>query len=542
MSDDFDIFDELSGGEDKNRYRRQEPEGPAPQPNYNPNPSITDPRTRGAVDAAFKHSYDNIVNARANGKGRNNELNTEAFNLGQLVASGLVTEEQVREHLTAAANASGLDVDPNCGPSGIRATIASGLTDGIASGPRTNLPKMDQPISHEVVLRRGISAEVSTPDIEGDAAGKPGPGARILTLRSMADVPVRIPEWAWFYNGAGRIQLGTMAIFGGLPGTGKSTAARWFVSQATRGELEGCWYGQEVNCAYIAAEEDIDAMVAPSLIAGGANIERVFYPEVVMNEHEVAFMSKADELQLTDQMCDQKVKLLVVDPIMSTLGGSIDIHKNNEVREYLAPYLRIAHAIDGVVIGIAHFRKNGAGSAVQALTGSGAFGEVTRSVFGFAKTCTAANDGEDIRVMSQSKNSAGREDLAVQYRLDLVPVRAADGRQTEMTKFVITGDSEITVEDIMAEGADVHSKGSDARAWLHDFLMMNGPTASKAVKVAARSDTDFSESTLMRAMRALKVVVENRSIDGKPRVSFWRLPDAAQSVPDSDWTDGWDGN
>jgi len=528
------VFDALRKLDDR---PKPPPRQPIPQSSSGPNfnPTIEDPRTRGAVKAAFKHSFDNIVNAAANGIGRNETLNTEAFNLGQLIENRLVTVEQVEQHLLGACAASGLLADD--GQAQCEASMRGGIAAGRASGPRTNLPKMEP----QVAGPRG-RIPVSGPDEEESAGEAPradgrgtGPAARILTMRSMADVQLRIPDWAWHYRGAGRIQLGTLAIFGGLPGSGKSTAARWFVSEITQGRLEGCWYENPQNCAYIAAEEEVDAMVAPSLVAADADLSRIFYPEVTMGDKEAQFLSRADEEQLTEQMLDLKVKMLVVDPIMSTLGGSVDIHKNNEVREYLDPYIRIAHAIDGIVIGIAHFRKNGAANAVQALTGSAAFGEVTRSVFAFAKA-SSVNDDEDVRVMSQSKNSAGREDLAMQYALDLVPVQAHDGRTTEMTRFQFTGTSDVTVEDLMAEGAEVRTKVDDASTWLSDYLLMNGPTASKKVKDDARKDTDFSEPTLKRAVSKLRLIVENRSEAGKPRVTYWRLP-SDEVVEARHWTD-----
>lgn len=533
MSDD--VFGELESMDERPKRRPAASNGPAPQANFNPNPDITDPRTLGAVKAAFRHSFDNIVNARSKGLGRNDMLNTEAFNLGQLVAGNLVTEQQVRSHLTAAANTSGLDVDANCGPAGIAATITSGLNNGIASGPRTNLPKME-PISHEVRPPRIPVGGVESDDDSEDSTAQPG--RRQVRLRRFSDLAERRPTWVWEYGGGGRIQLGTLSIFGGPPGTGKSTAARWFAAGATLGTLTGCWFNEPVNVAYIACEEDLDAMVKPSLRAAGSEMDRLFYPEVVVDESERIIASQADEIELTNQLLDNDIRLLVVDPIMSTLGSSTDIHRNNEVRAAIQPFVNIAQKMNGLVIGIAHYRKSGAASGVAALTGSSAFGEVARSVFGFMK---GGQELDDPRVMSQSKNSAGAEDLALQYELELTPILFPDGVSANMTRFKILGPSDVTVEDLMADGGTQNrTKVDEAVAWLEDYLLMNGSSSSKQVKTEARKDADLSEDALKRACRKLKIVVTNKSINGKPRVTFWSLPisvDVDEADDEEDWRD-----
>lgn len=62
--------------------------------------------------------------------GRNHALNRAAFNLGQLIAAGQLTEDQVAAELTAAAVSAGLEVtEATC-------TIASGLRAG-QRHPRT---------------------------------------------------------------------------------------------------------------------------------------------------------------------------------------------------------------------------------------------------------------------------------------------------------------------------------------------------------------------------------------------------------------------
>lgn len=546
-NDDFDIFDEIEGEFKKDGPKYGKAAAPSPRrrisaersstPYAPPAPELSEPpggytlqnpRTAGWFRAAKDDAWDKIVGAKARGEHRNDNLNKEAANLmSGAVLNNLVTEGEIRDFLTQAANASGLDIDPNCGPHGIQATISSGFDAGKHKyGRRTNLPWSLTP-NNEATNSTG----------EADPApSNPRDSTRRVVLRSFHELEERRPNWVWSYGGKGRIQLGTVSIFGGPPGTGKSTAARWFVAQATNGELDGCWRGEEVNVAYVAVEEDLDAMVRPSLRAAGANLHRVFFPEITMNDAEKLLASQADELALTEQLLDNNIRMLVVDPIMATLGSGVDIHRNNEVREAIQPFVNMAQKMHGLVIGLAHYRKSGAASGVAALTGSSAFGEVARSVFGFMK---GGMSPEEPRVMSQSKNSAGAEDLALQYALELTPITYPDGISAEMTRFKILGDSDVTVEDLMAEGGTQVTKVGDAKDWLHDYLMMHGPTDSKTVKKDGRADADFSDDTLYRAAKKLKVVFRNVSLEGKPRVTVWSLPEdrSGDIEPPRDWMD-----
>lgn len=64
---------------------------------------------------------------------RNHQLNTSAFNLGQLIPGGYLDRRRVQDELHAAGRAAGLDDKEMTGPHGHSGTINSGLTDGMAT-------------------------------------------------------------------------------------------------------------------------------------------------------------------------------------------------------------------------------------------------------------------------------------------------------------------------------------------------------------------------------------------------------------------------
>jgi hypothetical protein len=359
---------------------------------------------------------------------------------------------------------------------------------------------------------------------EGGVVDEPA-GRRVRLVR-MSDLKDDVPVWAWSYDGKGRIPLGALALFAGRPGAGKSTGGRWIAASATTGTLAGHWEGKPVNIAYIAAEESSKYVVKPGLRAAGADMDRVLIPTVDIGGEEVRFLSSHDMADLTDLMLEHEVKLVVVDPLMSTIGSKTDINRNNEVRSLVEPWAKLAETIDGVVLGIAHLNKSGNGDVVAGINGSSAFGEVARSVFGFAKD---PNSDEGDRIMSQEKNSIGEEDLALTYRIESKEVVTDSGMTAEVGRFVIIGNSDRSVGDVLRDagkgGGDGEASELDgAEGWLSDYLEQQGATPSKEVKAAAAKER-FSERTIKRAAKTLGVAIEAK---GFPRVTYWSLPQSGQ--------------
>jgi hypothetical protein len=364
-----------------------------------------------------------------------------------------------------------------------------------------------------------VAAGFSIDDLEpvplAETNGKAPVGRQIL-WKTAAQICDAVPVWAWKYDGRGRIQLGTLALFAGRPGAGKSSAARWFAAQATNGLLEGCWHNQPQNVAYIAtAEESIRFTVTPGLRAAGADLSRIHFPTAMHDGKPSQLLSIIDEAALAEYLLENHITIVIVDPLMSTIAAASDINKNNEVRAQIAPWARLADTIGGIVIGVAHLRKNNTGDVVAAVTGSSAFGEVARAIFGFAKS-----NMDDTRVMSQHKNSTGFEDLSLAYEINSEVVTVATGETADVGIFKILGPSEITVEDILVDsGLQQESTGAECQRWLHDFLSIEGPIKSQTVKQAAQKE-GYHARMVQRAAKRLKVIVESRDF---PRTTYWSV-------------------
>lgn len=356
---------------------------------------------------------------------------------------------------------------------------------------------------------------------------------RTVRLRPMSTLKDDVPVWGWEYSEKGRIPLGALSLFAGRPGAGKSTAGRWFAASASTGTLSGHWEGRPVNVAYIAAEESGKYVVKPGLRAAGADLTRIFFPTVEFQGEEVRFLSSHDMDALADLLVAQEVKFVVVDPLMSTIGSKTDVNRNNEVRALVEPWAKLSERIDGIVLGIAHLNKSGSGDVVAAINGSSAFGEVARTVFGFAKD--PDSDTGD-RIMSQEKNSIGEEDLALVYRLESRKVTTDSGKTAEVARFVIVGDSDRTVGDVLRSGpapADGNAGHREIDEWLLE-LLADGPILAKEVYSSA-NEAGYSTDKAKRAKARINKEVERIDLF-RPEIPgpwFWRLLESAQESNES---------
>lgn len=342
----------------------------------------------------------------------------------------------------------------------------------------------------------------STHDREGRVVTDPA--SRRVRFVRMSDEKDDVPVWAWSYDGKGRIPLGALALFAGRPGAGKSTGGRWIAASASTGTLAGHWEGKPVNVAYIAAEESSKYVVKPGLRAAGADMNRVLIPKVDIGGEEVRFLSSHDMADLTALMLSYEVKLVVVDPLMSTIGSKTDINRNNEVRSLVEPWAKLAETIDGVVLGIAHLNKSGNGDVVAGINGSSAFGEVARSVFGFAKD---PNSDEGDRIMSQEKNSIGEEDLALTYRIESKEVITDSGKTAEVGRFVIVGNSDRSVGDVLREASRPPGEGNSSTEELDAWLgaMLSGGAVLATEIYSAADQAGFTKDKAKRAKARLGI-------------------------------------
>jgi hypothetical protein len=478
------------------------------------------PKTRRATNGTAKQKWlektlqEVIDDIRSTPEGgRNARLRWGARRLGEISHAGL-DEARCKRELERAAEDNGLWKED--GAHQCKASIENGWTAGV---------KDPEDLSHvgTQTSGSGIKAETKTNGKTNSTAKTNGHAPEIpertVKLVRYDTIKTTVPHWVWKYGGKGRIQLGTLTMFAGKPAAGKSTAARYFASRISKGELEGCWEDHPMRVALMMTEEQDDAVVAPGLQVAEADMSMIVKPEFTFNGVESTMMSQADEQRLTEILIDNEVRALFIDPIMATFGGRVDVYRNNEVRENLAPFTRIAKAINGIVIGITHLRKGEVKEVLGNINGSSAFGEVPRACFGFSPV-----PGGGEHILEQVKNSAGPCDLKLEYRLPIGCITSSDGQPIELPVFNIIGETEMSISDISADG-DETSGIAVACEWLKMYLLENQPAPSADVKRDAKKYGDIGDRMVIRAAKRMGIVIKTQSRPDKPYTTVWQLKD-----------------
>ncbi|MBY8879755.1 AAA family ATPase [Actinacidiphila acidipaludis] len=380
------------------------------------------------------------------------------------------------------------------------------------------------------VLRRPVPQEAPADD-------RPEGPSRKLVLTPASRIKIRPVRWLWDTTpdgqpptSHGRIPLNSLALAAGGPGLGKSQFAVWVTSQVTRGTLPGQLLGQPRGVVYAATEDSWSYTIAPRLIAAGADMDLVFRVDVVDDEALHARLTLPTDISLLGKAVEEySVALVVADPLLSMIDSTINDYRAAEVRSALEPLVAAADRHHFTILGLAHFTKAGTADPLTRVAGSGAFGQLIRSLIAFAKQ--EDDEGNDEFVMSLEKNNLGRLGLpSFSYGIQSAIVDTDEG-PSYVSRFVLGDESTTSVRDVMRAETQPDERGAvgEAQSWLQDFLTdLGGSERLPEIRKYARA-AGFSESAIDRAKRKLGIRSRQQGF-GKEKAAHWYLPEA--------WVDG----
>ena len=320
---------------------------------------------------------------------------------------------------------------------------------------------------------------------------------RELLLERADTIKTRRQRWAW----DNRIPLGTVTLFAGRGGEGKSTFALHLIAQLNTGTLPGDLAGEPAAALIISHEDDWGTVMVPRLKGAGADLTRVHRLAVTMTTDAITSESVPAfpmDLALIKAAIEQTgARVLVIDPITSTISG--DLHKVEAVRAALNPLASLAAEHDVAVIGILHFNK-GAGNASDKISGSHAFRDVARSTVLFA---TDEETGKRIVTFDKSNYSAERG-TNLEFTLDSVMIHTDDGETTTVAQVTGLTESDISVTDIINRAPDGEDDGSDrnaAQAFVLDYLTGQGGEAGAGDVIKAGRAAGFTDNEIKNARK-----------------------------------------
>lgn len=311
------------------------------------------------------------------------------------------------------------------------------------------------------------------------------------------------------------IAAGKLHIFAGAPGTAKTTAALDWASVISRG---GRWPDGSMSpiggVLIWSSEDDPKDTLVPRLIAMGAGLSRVhFVTTAADGERRRAFdpATDMDQLRATIAQMGIQPRLLIVDPIVSAVGG--DSHKGSDTRRSLQPLVDLGADRGCAILGISHFSKGTAGrNVVERVTGSLAFGALARLVFAAAKMPDEEGGG---RFIARAKSNIGPDGGGYRFDLDQVPLPDHPAISASVVSW---GEPiEGRAEDILAraetsEDAEERSDRSDAEDFLRDLLAGGCVKAQEAIRQSRVAG--ISEKSLRTACNRLGVTKKKSDFSG----------------------------
>lgn len=348
------------------------------------------------------------------------------------------------------------------------------------------------------------------PEASNGRAPEAGQG-RSVRLTAACDVRPRRVEFAW----QGWKPLGCLTLLAGSPGLGKTTVAGALVADATRGRLRGDRFGQPMTCLYATAEDALDSVLVPRLMAAGADLERVHFVTAQQDGEEDTLTLPDDSAALADRAREVGAEMMWIDPLGAFLAGSIDSHRDAAVRRALAPVARIAAELNLAAGAIVHLNKGDSTDTLKRLSGSGAFGGAPRSVMLFGTDPSDA-EGEtgSRRILAHAKCNVGPKMRSLSCTIEAAEITV--GAASIDTSRVVLGDeTDHSASDVL--GAAVDEGGALGAAI--EFLvaeLSDGPVRSRELLQRA-DDEGIAEKTLRRAKDAAGIAAIRKQ-DGW----YWR--------------------
>lgn len=268
----------------------------------------------------------------------------------------------------------------------------------------------------------------------------------------------------------------------------------------------------------ISAEDDPHDTIRPRLDAHFADCTRIHLLSMVRRPskegtaQEVLF-TLANVAALEDAVrALPDLRLIVIDPIGSYIG-TVDSHRDEEVRSVLMPVAKIAEKYGPAVLVVAHRRKGTGDNADDLAMGSRAFTAIARSVWHVSR------DPKDHarRLLLAGKQSLGPELDGLAFRIIGEPIASV---QWEKDPVRMTANEGIAAEQDGNGPGRPPTERDQAAQWLRKELSDFQEDKVEELQRAAK-EAGIAWRTVQRARADMEVIVERSRWDR--HVYIWRL-------------------
>jgi hypothetical protein len=213
-----------------------------------------------------------------------------------------------------------------------------------------------------------------------------------------------------------------------------------------------------------------------------------------------------DDVPLVDEWLDAKpaARFVVLDPVVAMIGTALNTHRDQHVRQAIAPLAHLAAERHIAVVAIMHLNKSSDAGTLNRLNGSVGFGAAARSVL-ILGADPDDPDGErgSRRILAHAKCNVGPQAPSVAYRIETRHIETANGL-IETSVAVAQGESALSASDLLGNPT---SDEADARTIAREFLLAEleaGPVPAAEMKRRA-ADADIAWRTIERIKKQIGV-------------------------------------
>ena len=236
--------------------------------------------------------------------------------------------------------------------------------------------------------------------------------SRLATTVRLSEVKATVPDWLW----PGWLARGKMMLIDGDPNVGKSTLTMDLAARVSSG-LPMPFSSRPTKPApvlLLCGEDAPSDTLLPRIVAAGGNAKRVSVITGMpgaLGDDPISFPEGLEAI--TALIEREEPSLLIIDPLMAYLGGSVDSHRDQDVRRVLMPLGAIAEKHGVAVVLVRHLNKAQHGKAIH--RGGGSIGAI-------AAVRTAglvARDPRDPerRILASTKNNIAATPRSLRFKL-----------------------------------------------------------------------------------------------------------------------------
>lgn len=355
---------------------------------------------------------------------------------------------------------------------------------------------------------------------------RPSGKMQIAKLSSVEMEPV---TWLW----SGYLPLGKLVMLDGYPGQGKSAAMLDVAARGSRGrkmpdgsrgDVKETW-----ETLILTYEDDAADTLRPRIEAAEGDPRRIRYVKGIAYEGEPDLLAPTlpQDLNALGRALDARpdTRLVIIDPLVASLSGKIDSHRDQDTRRVTAQLARIASERNVCIVGIRHFRKQTDGNSITA--GGGSIGFIGQARVGLVIDQNPDEDSQS--VLAVSKSNVGAKPASLAFTKESATVAGASGEAITTLKLTWCGTTPHTADGMLqsraqnAEG-DQHDKNEVDR-WLRRLLRDEDGHVDRAAVLKAARASGYPERTIANAAKRVGVRSKSKGF-GVNKRAVWSLPDA----------------